>query len=97
MKAKRRRHDPAFKARVALEALQGRKTAQQIAAEYDIHPAQILDWKRTLAEGAGEIFQRKSGGGSEDFEPEREKLHSKIGELTIKLDFMEKKSKQLGL
>jgi transposase-like protein len=97
MKAKRRRHDTAFKARVALEALKGQKTTQQIAAEYDVHPTQVSDWKRTLSEGIGEAFERGKGGPGEEFEREREKLHSKIGELTVKLDFLEKKSRQLGL
>ena len=99
MKAKRRRHETTFKARVALEALKGNKTVQQIATEYEVHPVQVSEWKRILAEGMGEAFERKKGGrgGSEDFEKEREALHSKIGELTVKLDFLEKKSKQLGL
>lgn len=48
MKAKRRRHDTAFKARVGLEALKGQKTTQQIAAEYDVHPTQVSEWKKTL-------------------------------------------------
>lgn len=97
MKAKRRRHDTAFKARVALEALKGQKTTQQIASEYDVHPTQVGEWKRTLMEGVGEAFERGKSGGNTDFDQEREKLHSKIGELTVKLDFLEKKSKQLGL
>lgn len=97
MKGKRRRHDAEFKARVALEALKGQKTTQQIAAEYDIHPTQVTEWKKTLLEGVGGVFGRTRGEGSEGFEMEREKLHSKIGELTVKLDFLEKKSKQLGL
>lgn len=97
MKGKRRRHDTAFKARVALEALKGQKTTQQIAAEYDVHPTQVGEWKKVLMEGVGEAFERGKGGGNPDFDQEREKLHSKIGELTVKLDFLEKKSKQLGL
>ena len=43
MKAKRKRHDPQFKARVALEALKGIKTVQQIAKEFDVHPVQVSD------------------------------------------------------
>ena len=82
---------------MALEALKGQKTTQQIAAEYDIHPTQVAEWKKTLLEGVGEVFGRERAGGGEGFEAEREKLHSKIGELTVKLDFLEKKSKQLGL
>lgn len=99
MKAKRRRHDTTFKARVALEALKGQKTIQQIATEYDVHPVQVSDWKRILTEGMPEAFERKKGGreGNEEFEQERGALHSKIGELTVKLDFLEKKSRQLGL
>ena len=98
MKAKRRRHEPEFKARVALEALKGIKTIQQIAKDFDIHPVQVSEWKKTMAEGATGIF----GGGrkkeaDEDFESQRDGLHAKIGQLTIELDFMRKKSKQLGL
>jgi transposase len=43
MKAKRRRHDPEFKARAALEALKGIKTIQQIAKDFDVHPAQVSE------------------------------------------------------
>jgi transposase len=98
MKAKRRRHDATFKARVALEALKGIKTIQQIAKEFEVHPVQVSEWKRTGLERFSQVFDRGAEGGSEmDFERERTELHSKIGELTIKLDFVTKKSKQLGL
>ncbi|MFM7181248.1 MAG: transposase, partial [Verrucomicrobiales bacterium] len=52
MKAKGRRHDPEFKARVALEALKGIKTIQQIAKDFDVHPVQVSDWKKAMLEGA---------------------------------------------
>ena len=98
MKAKRRRHDPEFKARVALEALKGVKTIQQIAKDFDIHPVQVSEWKKTMCEGASGVFGPGSGkteGGS--FEREREELHSKIGQLAVEVDFLRKKSIQLGL
>jgi transposase len=99
MKAKRRRHDATFKSRVALEALKGIKTIQQIATEYEVHPVQVSEWKKTLLERMPEAFVGKKGvrAGEEEFESERNELHSKIGELTVKLDFAVKKSKQLGL
>ena len=98
MKAKRRRHDPQFKARVALEALKGIKTIQQIAKEFDIHPVQVSEWKKKMAEGAAGVFSSGNRtGGAEDFEREREGLHAKIGEQAVALDFLAKKSKQLGL
>ena len=46
MKGQRRRHDPEFKARVALEALKGIKTIQDIAKEDEIHPVQVSEWKK---------------------------------------------------
>ena len=98
MKSKRRRHDPEFKARVALEALKGVKTIQEIAKEFDVHPVQVSEWKKTMAQNAASAF----GGGAgkteaEDFERERERLHAKIGQQAVELDWLTKKSKQLGL
>ncbi len=100
VKAKRKRHDPQFKARVALEALKGIKTVQQIAKEFDVHPVQVSEWKKKLSEQAGSVFdsgrpQGLAEGG--EFAEERSALHSKIGELTVQVDFLVKKSRQLGV
>ena len=98
MKAKRKRHEPAFKARVALEAIKGDKTAQKIAKEFGVHPVQVSEWKTRLTEELPEIFKTIKGKSKEEqFDKEREKLQSKIGELTIQIDYLTKKSKQLGL
>jgi len=97
MKAKRKRHDAQFKARVALEALKGVKTVQEIAKEFDVHPVQVSDWKKKLSTLASSVFESGKQQEQEDFSAERTDLHSKIGELTVKLDFVVKKSKQLGV
>jgi len=98
MKAKRRRHDPEFKARVALEALKGIKTIQQIAKDYDVHPVQVSEWKKAMADGAAAVFGPGAGKSeAEEFERERERLHAKIGQQAVELDWLTKKSKQLGL
>lgn len=97
MKAKRRRHDSAFKARVALEAIKEEKTIHQIAKENEVHPTQVTEWKRMLMENISDVFEGGKRAGKEDFEKERQRLHSKIGQLTVEVDFLEKKSKQLGL
>ena len=97
MKAKRKRQYAQFKARVALEALKGLKTVQQIAKEFDVHPVQVSDWKKKLSTQAGSVFESGKQQEQEDFSAERTDLHSKIGELTVKLDFVVKKSKQLGV
>jgi len=99
MKAKRRRHDANFKARVAIEAIKGVKTIQEIGKEFDIHPVQVSDWKRAVLERASNVFEPGAGSSQsdEEFDRERAELHAKIGELTVKLDFLRKKSKQLAL
>lgn len=98
MKGKRRRHDPEFKARVALEALKGVKTIQQIATEFEIHPVQVSEWKKTMAQGAASIFGPGAGKTeTENFEHERSQLHAKIGQQAVELGWLTKKSKQLGL
>lgn len=96
MKAKRKRHSPAFKAKVAMEALIGIKTVAQIARENSVHPIQVSQWKTTLRERMAEIFDsdRKAVENQEELIAA---LHRKIGELTVDLDWLKKKSKQLGL
>jgi transposase len=98
MKAKRRRHDPEFKARVALEALKGIKTIQQIAKDFEIHPVQVSDWKKAMSTGAAGVFgPGKRASEADDFERERGRLHAKIGQQAVELEWLTKKSKQLGL
>ena len=101
MKAKRKRHDAGFKARVALEALKGEKTIQLIAKDFDLHPVQVSEWKKKLLEGASGVFAAAGSVASGVDEASLEKLcdplHAKIGTLTGELDWLLKKSKQLGL
>ena len=99
MKAKRKRHDPEFKARVALEAIKGIKTLPEIARVSDLHPAQVAAWKKIMTTGAGGVFGPGPLGGSEaaDSERERDELPAKIGQLVVAVDCLRKKSKPLGL
>ena len=52
----RRKHSPAFKAKVALEAVKGEETVAQLAARYQVHPSQIQAWKKALTAGAAGVF-----------------------------------------
>ena len=98
MKAKRRRHEPEFKARVAIEAIKNVRTIQEIAKEYEIHPVQVSEWKKLMLESAPDAFGvGRKKDREEDFEQQREHLHAKIGQQAIEIDFLRKKSRQLGL
>jgi transposase-like protein len=88
MKRARRNHSPAFKARVALDALKGEKTLAQLALHYDVHANQITSWKSQLLENAAGIFGAGVLEGTADRERIRE-LHAKIGELTVERDFLD--------
>ena len=58
---KRRRFTADFKAKVALEALRGDKTIQEIAARYKVHPNQVSTWKRQAMDGLGAVFANGAG------------------------------------
>ena len=85
--AKRRRFTSDFKARVALEALRGDRTIQEIAARHKVHPNQVSAWKKQALEGLGAIFEQGTGK-SDDRETEVRDLHAKIGELAVQNDFL---------
>ena len=87
MSGKRRRFSGELKAKIALEALRGDRTLQEIAARHQVHPNQVSTWKRQAMEGLSEVF---SGGGerrARDRESEVRDLHAKIGELIVERDF----------
>ncbi|MFC0813534.1 IS3 family transposase [Paracoccus panacisoli] len=95
--SKRRNHDAAFKARVALEAVKEERTVSELAAEYGVHPTMIHQWKRSLLEGASGIFERggKAAVAVEVAEETVRDLYAKIGELAVANDFLSRKAQAL--
>ena len=85
---KRRRFTADFKARVALEALRGDKTIQEIAARHKVHPNQVSTWKRQAVDGLSGGFSNGADGAHRDHDSEVRDLHTKIGELTVVNDFL---------
>ncbi len=98
MKKQRRKHSPEFKARVALEAIKGVKTVSQIAQDYEIHPVMVSNWKKEMLTHLPDVFDKnKRPKTDKDVEKEKEQLQRKVGELTMDVEFLEKKCKQLGI
>ncbi len=85
---KRRRFTADFKAKVALEALRGDKTIQEIAARHKVHPNQVSTWKRQAVDGLGEVFSNGADQARRDHDSEVHDLHAKIGQLTVERDFL---------
>jgi transposase-like protein len=85
MKAKRTKHNPDFKAKVAVAALREDETVPALAKRFGIHPMQIYSWKRQLVARACEAF---ASGTPKSAEKQSEELLQKIGELTMERDFL---------
>ena len=86
----RRRFTAEFKAKVALEALRGDRTIQEIATKHQVHPNQVSAWKRQALDGLGAVFSNGAERAVRDHEAEIERLHAKIGQLTVERDFLSK-------
>ena len=92
MKNKRRNHAAQFKAKVAFEAAKGDKTIAQLASEYQVHPTQIMQWRKQLLELLPEIFSRRRETDQQEQEKLTAELYQQIGQLKVELDWLKKKS-----
>jgi len=89
---KRKNFSSQHKAKVALEAIRGLKTVNEIAQEFGVHPTQVGLWKKELQEQASSIFDTKRGPRPVDQSASPERLYSEIGRLKMELDWLKKKS-----
>ena len=90
MATKRKTHTPAFKAQVALAALKGDRTINELAGQYGVHPTLIHGWKKHLLAGAETVFASGTKVASAS-DGQQSELYEQIGRLKMELEWLKKK------
>ena len=91
MKKSRKQHSAQFKAKVALEAVKGVHTLNELSSQFELHPTQVVQWKKRLTEGAPELFQGRADRTAQEDGQLRDRLYQEIGQLKVELDWLKKK------
>jgi transposase len=91
MAKQRKKHTAAFKAQVALAALKGDKTINELARQFEVHPTLIHGWKKHLLGSAEDIFALPGKAATSDVEAEKTELFEQIGRLKMELEWLKKK------
>jgi len=94
---KKTQYSNEFKSKVAIEALRGEKTIQELAQQHGIHPNLIGQWKKQLIENAASTFEKENKKDHEKIASEKkiEALYGQIGMLQVEKEFLKKKYRQL--
>jgi putative transposase len=90
MQSQRKRYSADFKAKVALEALKGQRTINEIAARFQVHPNQVTRWKKQMLEALPSIFSDHHLRASREREQLEAALYQQIGQLKVELDGLTK-------
>ena len=88
---KRQHHSAQFKAKVALEALKGQNTVNELASKYGVHPSQITRWKQQLEAEVQDIFANGKRKHAREEAELRARLYQEIGQLKVELDWLKSK------
>ena len=96
MAGKRKQHTPAFKAQVALAALKGDRTVNELASHFGVHPTLIHGWKKQLLSEAERVFANGVKPGTGDGEARQVELYEQIGRLKMELEWLKKKVAPFG-
>jgi putative transposase len=93
---KRTRYSRELKAKVAIEAIRGQKTINQIASEYEVHPNQVGMWKKQALQSLPEAFSNGKARLREEEESKIDALYQEIGRLQVELAFLKKRTGRLA-
>ena len=91
MRGKRRQHEAELKARVALAALKGDKTINEVAALFEVHPSLVTVWRKRALTELPRVFSEQAAQGAADVEAKETRLYEQIGRLKVELDWLKKK------
>jgi transposase len=92
---KRNRYTPEFKTKVVLEVLREEQTVNEIAAKYEVSPVMVSRWKAEFIERASMVFEKKTSEADKmrkEYESKQEHLEKLVGQLTVEVDWLKKKS-----
>lgn len=95
MSKKRRTFSAEKKFSIVLEAIKGQRQISEIAAEFDVHPNQITNWKHQFLENGSSVFSKKPDTSESDLEAKETTLFKKIGEQQVEIDFLKDCQKKL--
>jgi transposase len=96
MAGKRKNHTAAFKAQVALAAIKGDRTVNELAGQFRVHPTLIHAWKKQLLAGAEAVFTNGAKSDVADAEARQAELYEQIGRLKMELEWVKKKAAVFG-
>ena len=96
MSRKRRVFGASFKAQVALAAVRGDKTAAELAGKFQVHPSQVMTWKKQLLGQAQELFEDGRRKEQPQSTAKEDELYEQIGRLKMEVEWLKKKSAQLN-
>lgn len=87
----RRQHPPAFKAKVAWEALKENKTIAELSSQFAVHPTQIKQWRDIMEQNGATLYTDHHQKKEREKDDLMRRLYEQIGKLQIQVDWLKKK------
>ncbi len=92
MSKQRKSYSADFKAKVAIAAIKGQHTVNEIASQYGVHPNQVMTWKKQTLESIPDLFSARRDRDARSDEDLKAQLYQQIGQLKVELDWLKKKA-----